>query len=105
LASEGVKGASFGLNRLEGLPASSEGQNSEERSPSEVDDDLVVLQSLAALNRSQVPDDAVMAVAHSSQMAVLEVPHPVRMHRAAIPSILDLAESILCVRRGMKPPD
>jgi hypothetical protein len=45
-----------------------------------------------------------MAVAHPRQMAVLEVPHAVSMHWPPIPSILDLAESILCVRRGMKPP-
>jgi len=35
-----------------------------------------------------------MAIAHSRQMAVFEVPHRVRMHRRAIPSILYLPESI-----------
>jgi hypothetical protein len=54
----------------------------------------MMLQSLAAPDRSQVPDDAVMAVAHSSQMAVLEAPHPMRMHWLVIPSILYPRESI-----------
>jgi hypothetical protein len=76
----------------------------DERSPSEVDYDLMVLSSLAALDRPQVPDDAEMAVAHPSQMAVLEVPHAVSMHWPPIPSILDLAESILCAGRGDKAP-
>jgi hypothetical protein len=50
--------------------------------------------ALAVLDRPQVPDDAVMAVAHQSQMAVLKTPHAMRMDRLAIPSILDGAESI-----------
>jgi hypothetical protein len=65
----------------------------DERLPAEVDYDLMVLESLAALDRPQVPDDAVMAVAHASEMAVLEVPHVVSMHWPAIPSIFDRLES------------
>jgi hypothetical protein len=76
------------------LSAPSKGQEFGQRTPGKVDDDLMMLQSLAALDRPQVPDDAVMAVAHSSYVAVFEVPHPVRMHRPAIPSILDCSESI-----------
>ena len=53
----------------------------------------MVLESLGALDRAQVPDDAVMAVAHASEMAVLEVPHVVSMRWPAIPSILDRLES------------
>jgi len=53
----------------------------------------MVLESLAALDRPQVPDDAVMAVAHASEMAVLEVPHVVSMHWPAIPSIFDRLET------------
>jgi hypothetical protein len=45
-----------------------------------------------------------MAVAHPRQMAVLEVPHAMSMHWPPIPSILDLDESILCGKLGMKPP-
>jgi hypothetical protein len=52
-----------------------------------------MLEAFSALDRPQVPDDAVMAVAHSSQMAVLETPHVESMHWAAIPSILDRLES------------
>ena len=63
----------------------------------------MVPKSLAALHRSQVPDDAEVAVAHPSQMAVLEVTHAVSMHWPPIPSILDLAESVPCVRGGRKP--
>jgi hypothetical protein len=81
------------------LPALSEEHKSGERSPGEVDYDLMVLETLAALDRTQVADDAEMAVAHPSQMAVLEVPHAMSMHWPAIPSILDLAESIL---RGIR---
>jgi hypothetical protein len=89
-----TSGSYFALVCLEGLPAPSEEQKPDERAPGKVGDDLMILQSLAALDRSQVPDDAVMAVAHSSQMAVLEVPHAVSMHWPAIPSILDRTESI-----------
>jgi hypothetical protein len=53
----------------------------------------MVFETLAALDRTQVADDAEMAVTHASQMAVLEVPHAVSMHWPPIPSILDLAES------------
>jgi hypothetical protein len=53
----------------------------------------MVFETLAALDRTQVADDAEMAVTHASQMAVLEVPHAVSMHWMPIPSILDLAES------------
>jgi hypothetical protein len=56
----------------------------------------MMLESLAALDRPQVPDDAEMAVAHASEMAVLEVPHVVSMHWPAIPSILDRLESSHC---------
>jgi hypothetical protein len=91
-----VGGAYFGLTRLGGLATPCEGQKSDERSPSEIDYDLMMLQSLAALNRSEVPDDAVMTVAHPSQMAVFEVPHAMSMHWSPIPSILDRAESIRC---------
>jgi hypothetical protein len=73
----------------EGLSAPSEGQNLDERAPGKVDDDLMMLQSLAALDWSQVPDDAVMVIAHSSEMEVFKVPHAVSMHWPAIPSILD----------------
>jgi hypothetical protein len=83
----------FSLKRLQSLPAPSDEDKPDERFPGEVDYDLMVLESLAALDGPQVPDDAVMAVAHSSQMAVLEVPHVVSMHWAAIPSILDRLES------------
>jgi hypothetical protein len=48
------------------------GRNVAQRTPGKIDDHLMMLQSLAALDRSQVPDDAVMAVAHSRQMAVFE---------------------------------
>jgi hypothetical protein len=89
-----TSGSYFALVCLEGLPAPSEEQKPDERAPGKVGDDLMMLQSLAALDRSQVPDDAVMTVAHSSQMAVLEVPHAVSMHWPAIPSILDRTESI-----------
>jgi hypothetical protein len=53
----------------------------------------MVLETLAALDRPQVPDDAEMSVAHPSQMAILEVPHVVSMHWLAMPSILDRLES------------
>jgi hypothetical protein len=52
-----------------------------------------MLQSLAALVRPQVPDDAEMAVAHPSQMAVLEGPHALSMHWPAIPSTLGRFET------------
>jgi hypothetical protein len=73
--------------------ARSLGNKLDQGTPGKVDHDLMMLQSLAALDRSQVPDDAVMAVAHSRQMAVVEVPHVVSMHWAAIPLILDRLES------------
>jgi hypothetical protein len=81
------------LKHLQSLPAPSDEDKPDERPPGEVDYDLMVLESLAALDGPQVPDDAVMAVAHSSQMAVLETPHVESMHWAAIPSILDRLES------------
>ena len=46
----------------------------------------MVFETLAALDRTQVADDAEMAVTHASQNAV-------SMHWPPIPSILDLAES------------
>jgi hypothetical protein len=96
LAHCGRSGAYFNLNRLQSLPASSEQHKPDERLPAEVDQDLMMLESLAALDRPQVPDDAEMAVAHASEMAVLEVPHVVSMHWPAIPSILDRLESSHC---------
>jgi hypothetical protein len=96
-----ASGSYFALVCLEGLPAPSEEQKPDERAQGKVGDDLMMLQSLAALDRSQVPDDAVMAVAHSSQMAVLEVPHAMSMHWPAIPSILDRAESIQSKYRAL----
>ena len=53
----------------------------------------MVFEILAALERTQVADDAEMAVTYASQMAVLEVPHAMSTHWPPIPSILDLAES------------
>jgi hypothetical protein len=88
-------GPRFSLKRLQSLPAPYDEDKPDERPPGEVDYDLMVLESLAALDGPQVPDDAVMAVAHSSQMAVLETPHVESMHWAAIPSILDRLESKL----------
>jgi hypothetical protein len=60
------------LNLQQGQP--SDDDKPDERLPAGVDYDLMVLESLVALDRPQVPDDAVMAVAHASEMAVLEVP-------------------------------
>jgi hypothetical protein len=93
LAHCGRSGAYFSLKRLQSLPAPSGEEKPDERLPGEVDYDLMVLESLAALDRPQVPDDAVMAVAHASEMAVLEVPHVVSMHWPAITSILGRSES------------
>lgn len=86
-------GPCFSLKRLQSLPAPADEDKPDERLPGEVDYDLMVFESLAALDRPQVPDDAVVAVTHSSQMAVFEAPHGMRMHWPAIPSILDRPES------------
>ncbi|MDB5513886.1 MAG: hypothetical protein JWQ17_644 [Tardiphaga sp.] len=48
-------------------------------------DDFTVLKSLAVLNRPQIPDDAELAVAHPSQMTVLELTHAVSKHWPPVP--------------------
>jgi hypothetical protein len=63
--------------------------------PGKIDDHLVMFQALAALDRPEVPNNAVMAIAHSSYMAAFETLHTPRMHQTAIPSILDPPESTL----------
>jgi hypothetical protein len=65
---------------LESLQYSSKG---------EVHHDLMVLHALAALHRAEIAHKAVMAVAHSSQAAVIEISHADKMHRREIPSNLD----------------
>ncbi len=97
-------GTSFGRNRLERLLAPSEEHIPNKRPPREVDDDLVMLETPAALDGAEVPDDAEMAVTHPRQMAVLEVPHAISMHQLPIPSILDAAESDPSGRRGIMAP-
>jgi hypothetical protein len=72
------------------MPTQPEGAKLEQPPHAEIDHDLMMLQSLAALDRPEVADDAVMAVAHPRQTAIFEMPHAVSMHRRAIPSILDL---------------
>jgi hypothetical protein len=49
----------------------------------------MVPQSLAALYRAQIPDQAVLAATHSSESAIPEAHHRAKMHREMIPSILD----------------
>jgi hypothetical protein len=44
---------------------------------------------LAALDEPEIPDQANLTAAHSSQPAIPKTPHDVSMHCAAIPSILD----------------
>ena len=46
--------------------------------PVEVDNDLVVLHALTSFHRTQVPQKAVMTIAHPSQSTALE--HTPRMH-------------------------
>jgi hypothetical protein len=59
----------------------------------EIHDDFVVFHALAALDRAEVTNDAVMSVAHSSQSAVSE--HAASMHCPPIPSNLDGGESVV----------
>jgi hypothetical protein len=44
---------------------------------------------LAALDEPEIPDQANLTAAHSSEPAIPKTPHDVSMHCAAIPSILD----------------
>src|ERR1700730_11894580 len=53
-------------------------------------DDLVVLQPLATLHRAEVPQEAIVAVAHASEPAISELAeHHPKMHLAALVSNLD----------------
>jgi AcrR family transcriptional regulator len=58
----------------------------------EGDQHLMVPEALAALDETEVPDQAVTPATHSGYPAILE--HRVSMHCAAIPSILDRFESM-----------
>jgi hypothetical protein len=49
----------------------------------------MVPQSLAAFDGAQIPDQAVVAAAHSSESAIPEAHHRTKMHPEMIPSILD----------------
>jgi hypothetical protein len=60
----------------------------DEPSKGEVHDDLVVLHCLPAFHRTEIPQQAVMAIAHAGKTAVFEVRHSVRMHRREVPSIM-----------------
>lgn len=53
----------------------------------EVNNDLMMLHALAALDRAQVSHEAIMTIAHPSQSAIPE--HPGSMHRQMIQSNLD----------------
>jgi hypothetical protein len=64
-------------------------ENLQYPSKGEVHHDLMVLHALAALHRAEIAHKAVMAVAHSSQAAVVEISHADKMHRREIPSNLD----------------
>jgi hypothetical protein len=59
-------------------------------------DDLVVLQPLATLHRAEVPQEAIMTVAHASETAISELAeHNPKMHLAALVSNLDGGESLV----------
>jgi hypothetical protein len=60
-----------------------------ETPPREIQQDLMVPQSLAAFDRAKIPDQAVLAATHSSESAIPEALHGAQMHRELIPSILD----------------
>jgi hypothetical protein len=53
----------------------------------EVDDDLMVPHTLAALDRAEVSHETIVTVAHTSQSAIPE--HARRMHSQVIQSNLD----------------
>jgi len=64
-------------------------QELNETPPREIQQDLMVPQSLAAFDRAKIPDQAVLAATHSSESAIPEALHGAKMHRELIPSILD----------------
>jgi hypothetical protein len=47
---------------------------------------LMVPQSLAALDQAKIPDQAIVATAHSSQPGIFESPHRASMHPGRNPS-------------------
>jgi hypothetical protein len=65
------------------------------RPKTEGDHHLMMPQALAAFYESQVPYQAIAAATHAREPAILESEHPASMHCPAIPSILDITDSVL----------
>jgi hypothetical protein len=65
------------------------------RLKTEGDQHLMMSQTLAAFYEPQVSYQAIAAAAHAREPAILESEHPARMHCPAIPSILDITDSVL----------
>jgi len=59
-------------------------QELNETPPREIQQDLMVPQSLAAFNGAKIPDQAVLAATHSSESAIPEALHGAKMHRELI---------------------
>jgi hypothetical protein len=65
------------------------------RLKTEGDQHLMMPQALATFHGPQVPYQAIAAAAHAREPAILESEHPASMHCPAIPSILDITDSVL----------
>jgi hypothetical protein len=70
----------------------------------------VVLEAFAALDRSEIPNEAEAPIAHSSQSTMREATHAASMHQVASASILDRITNGLSAfcenqsrRRELKP--
>jgi hypothetical protein len=81
--------------------------NAFQRRPNaESDQHFMVPKPLAALYKAEVPYQAVAAAAHACEPAILQSEHLARMHRLAIPSILDTNRFRLVhdrTNRGVRP--
>ena len=88
------------LRHSGGLPAQAARQQQDQPPQADIDHDLMMLEPLAALDRPEVADHAIMAIAHAGQAAVLKKPHAASMHWPAIPSIAAVDGCLTCRRRA-----
>ena len=79
------------IEALERAPANA----LQRRLKTEGDQHLMMPQAFAAFHRPQVAYQTIAAAAHAREPAILESEHPASMHCPAIPSILDIPDSVL----------
>jgi len=63
--------------------------------PGKLHHHLVMPHPLPAFDEAEIPDQTILAAAHSSQPAIPKTPHGASMHCETIPSILDESSEAL----------